>query len=103
MKHAIQPHVTEKTYRTIELSSKTGSTYIFKVNLDITKDIVRKLVEKNYKVSVTSVNMVRIPGKVRRFKGILGKTSSFKKAIVRLKKGDTIAAFDVEDTKTDKE
>ena len=45
--------------------------------------------------------MIKLPGKVRRFKGIAGKTSTFKKAIVRLKKGDTIKAFDIEDTAND--
>lgn len=97
MKSQLTPHITEKTYRIIEESAKTGNTYTFKVEPSLTKELVKKFVEREYKVIVESVNMVKLPGKVRRFKGIVGKTSSFKKAIVRLKKGDSISAFDVED------
>lgn len=104
MKLAFAPHITEKTYKTIELSSSTGSTYTFKVNKDLDKGLIKKLIEREYKVSVEAVNIVNLPGKVRHFKGITGKTSTTKKALVRLKKGDTIAAFDIEDTKSgDKE
>ena len=104
MKASIRPHITEKTYRTIEKNSETGSVYTFKVNSSHNKETIRTFVEREYKVSVVSVNIVRLPGKVRRFKGIAGKTSVVKKALVRLKKGDTISAFDIEDNKSsDKE
>ena len=60
---------------------------------------IKKLVEKEFKVTVTDVRNVNLPGKTRKFKGVNGKTSPIRKAIVQLKKGDRIAAFDVEDTK----
>lgn len=101
MKAPIIPHITEKSYRAID-SSKNGATYTFKVNPRLTKEDVRRMIEREYKVSVENVSIVRLPGKVRRFKGIVGRTNATKKALVRLKKGDTIAAFDVpENTTTD--
>lgn len=97
MKATLTPHITEKSYNAIELTNKEGAAYTFKVPVALNKDQIKTIVEREFKVTVASVNIVRLPGKVRRFKGIPGKTSITKKAIVRVKKGDKIAAFDIED------
>jgi large subunit ribosomal protein L23 len=100
MKAALIPHITEKSYRTLE----GGATYTFKVNTRLEKGDIKNIIEKQFGVSVVDVNIVRLPGKVRRFKGVVGKTNQIKKAIVRLKKGDTIPGFEIEDAKpADKE
>jgi large subunit ribosomal protein L23 len=104
MKSPITPHITEKSYRSIDKDGQVGSSYTFKVATSLNKDQVKSLVERDYKVTVVDVNIVRLPGKVRRFKGVVGHTSVTKKAIVRLKKGDRIAAFDIDESKSaDKE
>ena len=101
MNAKLTPHITEKSYGKIE--GNDFPIYTFKVADGVDKDTVKKIVEKEYNVTVTDVNMVRLPGKVRRFRNRLGHTSQIRKAMVRLKKGDTIKAFEIEDTKADKE
>lgn len=98
MKSPLTPHITEKSYRDVE-----SSVYTFKLNTRLSKLQVKSLVEKEFKVSVVDVRTINLPGKVRKFKGVMGKTSTIRKAIVQLKKGDKIAAFDVEETKETKE
>ena len=43
-----------------------------------------------FKVKVTNVNTVRMDGKVKRFKGIMGQRADWKKAIVTLAEGESI-------------
>ncbi|MEI6477866.1 MAG: 50S ribosomal protein L23 [bacterium] len=100
MKAPITPHITEKSFRIADGSGKNASAYTFKVALSLTKGQVKKIVEREYKVTVIDINIVRIPGKARRFKGIMGRTSAIKKALVTLKKGDRIPGFEAEDTKS---
>ena len=102
MKHLLAPHITEKAYAGISEQKSLPSTYIFKVNAALSKETVKELVEKEFKVSVVDVRIINLPGKARRFRGIQGRTSPIKKAVVRLKVGDSIAAFDI-DTKKEKE
>lgn len=93
----LKPHVTEKAYAGITEGKKEASTYVFKLIRKMDKDAIAKLIEKEFKVTVTDVRTINLPGKSRRFKGIVGRTSPVRKALVRLKVGDRIAAFDVED------
>ena len=51
-------------------------------------------VEKAFKVKVVAVNIMIIKGKVKRFKQIKGQEKDRKKAIVTLKKGQSIAIFE---------
>lgn len=95
MKHVFAPHITEKSYAGISEDKKVASTYTFKVRTDVSKGDIKALVEKEFKVTVDDVRMINLPGKDRRFKGVKGRTSDRKKAIVRLKVGDRIAAFDI--------
>ena len=62
----------------------------FKVPLSATKPEIKAAVEGLFDVKVTSVNTLRQKGKVKRFRGQLGKRSDFKKAIVTLAEGDSI-------------
>ncbi len=63
---------------------------VFKTPLTATKDEIKSAVEKLFKVKVVSVNTIRQKGKSKVFKGIRGKRSDIKKAIVTLRDGDTI-------------
>ena len=97
----IIPHITEKAYRGIAEDSKSASTYVFKIKGDLDKADIKKAIETEYKVSVTDVRTINLPGKVRRFRNVTGKTSPITKAVVSLKKGDKIAAFDIDEKKTE--
>lgn len=96
MKSPLVPHITEKAYSGVKEAGSEASTYVFRIAFEMNKASVKTMVESAFKVSVTDVRIVRLPGKVRKFKGVAGTTSNRKKAVVRLKPGDRIAAFDVE-------
>lgn len=79
------PVITEKATLGSEHNQVT-----FRVPLDATKGEIAAAVEAVFKVKVQSVNTLIQMGKVKRFKGFLGKRSDVKKAIVRLVEGQTI-------------
>ena len=62
----------------------------FRVPLDATKPEIKAAVEKLFEVEVNVVNTIRQRGKVKRFKGRLGKRPDYKKAIVSLAEGHSI-------------
>jgi len=63
---------------------------VFQVAKDATKDEIAAAVEELFKVRVIKVNTMITKGKTKRFRGILGKRSDVKKAIVTLQEGQTI-------------
>ncbi len=81
----IAPLITEKA----TLLSEQNKV-VFRAPLTATKDDIKSAVEKLFKVKVVSVNTIRQKGKTKIFKGIRGKRSDIKKAIVTLRDGDTI-------------
>jgi large subunit ribosomal protein L23 len=85
-----KPLITEKMTKT---SEKLGQ-YGFIVDRNANKVEIKKAVEKLYNVTVDSVNTLTIAGKRKsRFTKtgfVTGSTGTYKKAIVTLKKGDTI-------------
>ena len=64
--------------------------YVFKVSDNSTKKEIRDSVEKIFNVKVLSVNTLKRNGKIKRFKGKLGKRAGTKKAFVTLAEGNTI-------------
>ena len=82
--------------RKILLTEKgTGLTerlnqYVFRVDPGANKIEIRRAVEELFKVKVTAVNTIRVKGKTKRFKGVAGRRSDTKKAIVTLAEGSTI-------------
>ena len=62
----------------------------FKVALDATKPEIKAAIEGLFSVKVTAVNTLRQKGKLKRFRGRLGKLSDYKKAIITLADGDSI-------------
>ena len=81
----LAPVITEKSTRGSEHNQVT-----FRVALDATKPEIKLAVEKLFKVKVTGVNTVRQNGKVKRFRGTVGKRDDFKKAVITLAEGQTI-------------
>ena len=81
----VSPVVTEKATRLNEFSQVT-----FRVALDATKPEIKAAVEKLFSVKVEAVNTVVMKGKTKRFRGREGRRSDWKKAIVKLRAGQTI-------------
>jgi large subunit ribosomal protein L23 len=66
------------------------SKVVFNVLKSATKPQIKAAVEALFKVKVTGVNTLVRKGKVKRFRGIVGKQSDVKKAIVTLAEGQSI-------------
>ena len=81
----LAPHITEKASVLSEQNK-----VVFKVALDATKDEIASAIEALYTVQVTKVNTIVTKGKTKRFKGIKGRRSDVKKAIVTLAEGQAI-------------
>ena len=81
----VSPVVTEKATRILE-----NNQVIFKVSTNATKFQIKNAVEALYSVKVTKVNTINIKGKNKIFRGVKGKRSSIKKAIVGLAEGQSI-------------
>lgn len=81
----LRPVVTEKSTLGVENNQVT-----FRVTLDATKPEIKEAVESVFGVKVNAVNTLRQQGKVKRFRGVVGKRPDYKKAIVTLAEGETI-------------
>ena len=81
----LNPLVTEKSTQQSEFNK-----IVFSVPVSATKLDVKLSIEKIFSVKVKSVNSILLKGKVKRFKGISGRRSNTKKAIVTLAPGNTI-------------
>ncbi len=79
------PIVTEKSTLGSEHNQVT-----FKVRIDATKPQIKLAIEQLFKVKVVAVNTLRQRGKIKRFKGRIGRRSDYKKAIVSLADGESI-------------
>jgi large subunit ribosomal protein L23 len=79
------PLVTEKSTMASE-----NSQVIFKVAIGATKPEIKEAVERLFNVKVLAVNTLIRKGKTKRFKGVKGQQSDFKKAIVTLEEGQAI-------------
>jgi large subunit ribosomal protein L23 len=90
----IKPIVTEKQ---TAITDKIPNRFGFRVSPDANKLEIKKAVEAMYNVSVVDVNTMNYSGKRKsRYtkSGVIsGKQSSYKKAIVTLKKGEVIDFF----------
>ena len=68
--------------------------YTFIVRSDATKIQIKEAVRKLFNVKVIDCTTINVDGKVKRLRGRPGKTSSYKKAIVRLAAGESIKVFE---------
>ena len=80
-----QPIVTEKA----TILSEQNKT-VFKVHNGADKKIIKKNIEKIFKVNVIKVNIINKKTKKKIKQGKLSTKSGYKKAIVTLKKGQSI-------------
>jgi large subunit ribosomal protein L23 len=81
----VSPSITEKSTLVSE-----HNQVIFNVRRDATKPQIHAAVEVLFNVKVKAVNTLNRKGKIKRFKGVLGRRSDVKKAIVTLEDGQSI-------------
>ena len=79
------PIITEKA----TVLSEQNKT-VFKVHKNANKKIIKKNIEKLFKVKVIKVNIIHNKTKIKMRQGKVSKKTGYKKAIVTLKKGQTI-------------
>lgn len=80
-----RPIVTEKSTILGEYNK-----YVFEVSRDANKLNVKRAIENIFGVEVEKINVLNQSGKVKRFRGNMGKRSDKKKAVVTLKKDHVI-------------
>ena len=81
----ISPNVTEK--------STTLSQYnkvVFRVHKKANKKSIKKSIEKIFKVNVIKINTINLKGKNKIVRNRKSRTPGYKKAIITLKKGQSI-------------
>ena len=81
----ISPRVTEKA-----TSLSEQNKIVFKVHRGASKSSIKRSVEKIFKVNVIKINIINLKSKKKLKQGRLSTKSGFKKAIVTLKKGQSI-------------
>ena len=81
----IHPVITEKATSLSEQNKVT-----FKVHNHASKQSIKKNIEKIFKVNVIKVNTVKKKSKNKIIKNRMAKKPGYKKAIVTLKKGQSI-------------
>jgi large subunit ribosomal protein L23 len=87
----IKTHIaTERSTRLREQNNE----YVFEVDRQANKYQIKQAVESAFKVKVAAVRTMIVPGKPRRMGRFEGKTPTWKKAVVRLQRGQSIAIFE---------
>ena len=86
----VRPLVTEKT----SAAYQERGEYTFEVHPDSTKTTIRAAIESLFGVKVTGVWTSQQRGKTRKVGATSGLRPRWKKAIVKLKAGDTIEIFE---------
>ncbi len=81
----LSPLVTEKTTNLSEQNK-----IVFKVRANANKKNLKKNIEKIFKVNVTKINIINKQNRTKLTRGRKVKVSGFKKAIITLKKGQSI-------------
>ena len=84
------PKMSEKTLSLKEEANQ----FAFEVDQRANKFQIKESIQKSFKVSVLKVRTMNVRGKKKRLGRYQGLKSSWKKAIITLKEGDTIEYFE---------
>ena len=85
----VKPLVTEKA-ADLQVQNK----YVFEVSVKANKITIAQAIEELYGVKPEGINIIRMRGKNVRYGRTRGTTKKWKKAIVTLKKGDSIQVYE---------
>lgn len=86
----VQPLLTEKITALREKTNTVG----FIVHANANRVQIKQAVEALLKVKVEKVNVLNVPGKVKRLGRFSGRRSDWKKAFVTLKKGEKLEMYE---------
>jgi len=78
-------HITEKASNLSD-----DNQYVFRVAKSANKKEIARAVEEYYQVKAVGVNVVNVPGRKRRSRRGIFFEPGYRKAIVKIKKGQTI-------------
>ena len=81
----VSPTITEKATSLSEFNK-----VVFKVNKGANKNSIKKSIEKIFKVNVIKINTMNFKGKTKLVRNKKAYKAGFKKAVVTLKKGQSI-------------
>ena len=81
----ISPNITEKSTSLSEYNK-----IVFKVEKNASKNSIKKSIEKIFKVNVVKINTINLKGKNKIVKNKKASKPGYKKAIITLKKGQSI-------------
>ena len=81
----ISPNITEKSTSLSEYNK-----IVFKVHKNASKNSIKKSIEKIFKVNVVKINTINLKGATKMIKNKKTFKSGYKKAIITLKKGQSI-------------
>jgi len=84
-----RPLITEKA-----TDLQQQDKYVFEIARSANKVQVKGAVEKVFNVHVVDVNMITVPGKMKRRGRRMAPTAPWKKAVVQLKPGERITYFE---------
>ena len=82
----ISPNITEKSTALSEFNK-----IVFKVHKGATKSSIKRSIEKIFKVNVVKINTINLKGKTKLVRNKKTSKTGYKKAIITLKKGQSIA------------
>ena len=86
----VRPLITEKS----SAAYQARGEYTFEVHPESTKPQIRAAIEQLFGVKVTGVWTSNHRGKEKRMGKTVGRRPNWKKAIVKLREGDTIEIFE---------
>ena len=81
----VSPVITEKATSLSEFNK-----IVFKVHKGANKNSIKKSIEKIFKVNVIKINTINLKGKTKLVRGKKSSRPGYKKAIITLKKGQSI-------------
>ena len=81
----VSPAITEKATSLSEFNK-----VVFKVHKGANKKSIKKSIEKIFKVNVIKINTINLKGKTKLVRGKKSHKPAYKKAIITLKKGQSI-------------
>ena len=86
----VRPIITEKS----SVAYQERGEYTFEVAPEASKPAIRQAIERLFGVKVTGVWTSNQRGKTRRVGKTAGRRPNWKKAVVKLREGDTIEIFE---------
>ncbi|NNC74375.1 MAG: 50S ribosomal protein L23 [Acidimicrobiia bacterium] len=87
----LRPVVSEKSYDLIQ----DENTYTFVVHPTANKTEIKQAIQKIFDVQVDSVRTINRRGKLKRQGWVTGRRPNVKRALIKLREGNTIDIFEV--------